>query len=451
MASFRDWFSPRWPRFRSLGSRDTAPTPKQEIDKVLGGRVTKATVTKSSASTSIPVSAYSAHPEPESSDIEDAKSCIEVGEISSFQRDEEPVNRGDENGRSEAVEEDESPSDRHDDEEEPGQPSEDEAESEVENKVDAGQHDDESEDELNMTVNSLATTPRKPMPAFPDSDSEDGPDEDTDCAEDEDTTWRREQVFLNTILNARNEFTLMPITWRMHFRGIPLPDSLFYQQENAKAARPKIYARSPKCEYRGTVALRKLIEVHGRIQDLRKEQWSIRQDQESSDKRQQSRSVTSGIVSHLEKALQIAIDWAHEDGGSAKYGNQIPRNIKIIEIKDKISADEDSANKIQVEMADLAGKWRKTVPSKDGKQAPVVFAFVILRHIIFIVTLDASNPEADIHIPCQLNMAERNQHQWNALAIMVTVCWARDVLLDYIDSAHELQPQQKSDSSDPDA
>ncbi|KAI0144665.1 hypothetical protein GGR57DRAFT_323794 [Xylariaceae sp. FL1272] len=441
MASFRDWFSPRWPRFRSLGGPNTALAPKQEIDKVLTGRVTKPTVTKSSASTSVSVSESIA--QPDSSDIEDAKSSIEVGEPYSFQRNEEPANLEDEAGRSQAAEEDESPNACDDEEEGSAQPDR--------NEVDAHGSDNESEDELNMTVNSLATTPRKPMPAFPDSDSEDGADEDADCPEDDETAWRREQVFLNTILNARNEFTLMPITWRMHFRGIPLPDSLFYQQENAKAARPKIYARSPKSEYQGTVALRKLIEVHGRIQDLRKQQWSIRQDQSSRDKRQQSKTVTSGIVNYLEKALQSAIDWTHKDGGIDKYGNQLPRNIKIIEIKDKTSADEDSANKIQSEMADLAGEWRKTMSSKDETQAPVVFAFVILRHIIFIVTLDASNPEADIHIPCQLNMAERNQHQWNALAIMVTVCWARDVLLDYIDSAHGLQPQQKSDSSDPDA
>ncbi len=74
-----------------------------------------------------------------------------------------------------------------------------------------------------------------------------------------------------------------------------------------------------------------------------------------------------------------------------------------------------------------------------------------MKHIITIVTLDASDPSAIIHVPCQLHMAERNQHQWNALAIMVTICWARDVLLDYINSRPDLQPEVKDESSDPDA
>lgn len=74
----------------------------------------------------------------------------------------------------------------------------------------------------------------------------------TDSESDPDTAWRREQIYLNTILNARNKFTLMPSTWRMHFRGIPLPDSLFYIKTKSKSIRPRIYARTDRLEYRGT-------------------------------------------------------------------------------------------------------------------------------------------------------------------------------------------------------
>lgn len=71
-----------------------------------------------------------------------------------------------------------------------------------------------------------------------------------------DTAWRQEQIYLNTILNARNKFTLMPSTWRMHFRGIPLPDSLFYIKTKSKSIRPRVYARTDRFEYRGTWCLR---------------------------------------------------------------------------------------------------------------------------------------------------------------------------------------------------
>lgn len=83
-------------------------------------------------------------------------------------------------------------------------------------------------------------------------DSIDSTENSTDSEQDLDTEWRQEQIYLNTILNARNKFTLMPSTWRMHFRGIPLPDSLFYIKTKSKSIRPRIYARTDRLEYRGT-------------------------------------------------------------------------------------------------------------------------------------------------------------------------------------------------------
>jgi hypothetical protein len=83
------------------------------------------------------------------------------------------------------------------------------------------------------------------------TDSEDSRVDDSDSETETDGRWRLEQIYLNTILNARNEFTLMPSTWRMHFRGIPLPDSLFYFKSKSKSIRPRIYSRTDKLEYRG--------------------------------------------------------------------------------------------------------------------------------------------------------------------------------------------------------
>ncbi|KAI8633437.1 hypothetical protein F5Y19DRAFT_301074 [Xylariaceae sp. FL1651] len=292
-------------------------------------------------------------------------------------------------------------------------------------------------------------------PAHQQNDSDDSMEVDANSETDSDTAWRPEQLYLNTILNARNQFTLMPSTWRMHFRGIPLPDSLFYFKTKSKSVRPRIYARTDKYEYRGAVALRKLIDVHARIQDLRAEQTTIRQNHEEDPSKQKSlvRAIAFDIVKQLRRALEHALNWAQTDGDITKFGDKLPPNTKIIEIKDKEMADApDSEAKIQTEMCDLATKWRDyAVMANESKQPPVIFGFVILRHIVFIVTIDASDPDAIIHIPCQLNMAERNQHQWNALAIMVTVCWARDVLLDYIEALPDLQPVSEGTSSDPDA
>jgi hypothetical protein len=63
---------------------------------------------------------------------------------------------------------------------------------------------------------------------------------------------RIEQKLLNVILEARDEFTLMPSTWAMHFRGYPVPPSIFYTKVKDISSRPRIYARTDKLEYNGT-------------------------------------------------------------------------------------------------------------------------------------------------------------------------------------------------------
>jgi hypothetical protein len=201
------------------------------------------------------------------------------------------------------------------------------------------------------------------------------------------------------------------------------------------------------------VALRKLIGVHARIQDIRNGENAIRNDNTLSPNEKDDLIKVTAIdmAKQLKRALEQAMDWAKQDGGIINYGDQLPHNVAIIDIK-LAPYQPESELKIQTEMCALAKQWRDYASNVDGpSQAPVIFGFVIMKHIITIVTMDASDPDAIIHVPCQLHMAERNQHQWNALAILVTICWARDVLLEYIDSRSDLQPEVKIESSDPDA
>ncbi|KAI1435675.1 hypothetical protein GGR50DRAFT_655338 [Xylaria sp. CBS 124048] len=292
-------------------------------------------------------------------------------------------------------------------------------------------------------------------PDAPEVDSELDSDSDLDM----DHTWRLEQIYLNAILNARNEFTLMPSTWKMHFRGIPLPDSLFYIKTKEKSIRPRIYARTDRLEYRGALALRKLIEVHARIQDILGGEAAIQRDEETTREKKHEliSSMSANMAKQLRRVLEQALDWAKKDGTIENYADQLPPNVKVMELKGIAVTDQpESEAKVQSEMHCLAEEWRihAAKGNVDGNapvQAPVIFGFIIMKHIITIVTLDASNPRAIIHVPCQLHMAERNQHQWNALAILVTICWARDVLLDYINDRPDLKPIEKAESSDPDA
>ncbi|KAI0840763.1 hypothetical protein F5Y06DRAFT_261694 [Hypoxylon sp. FL0890] len=251
--------------------------------------------------------------------------------------------------------------------------------------------------------------------------SEDNPSEpssqETNVDYDPEEGWRYEQVFLNQILKGRDEYTLMPTTWRMHFRGIPFPEGLFYIRTQAVSVRPRIYARTDRLEYRGAIALRRLIDLHSRIRDIRK-----------AEKQDPNSDYSSQIVKQTRRRLMDALRWAELDGDIDKYKPYFPSNVRILEMEDLDRLDMDLH--IQEEMNDLAEQWRRIlagVPEDERPTAPVLFGFVIFRHILFIVTVDAQDPAAVCHIPCQLNLSERNQHQWNALAIMVTVCWARDL------------------------
>ncbi|KAI2637196.1 hypothetical protein GGS26DRAFT_547712 [Hypomontagnella submonticulosa] len=268
-------------------------------------------------------------------------------------------------------------------------------------------------------------------PPTPESSSEEETDDDHGSKQ----KWRYEQVFLNEILRERDRYTLMPTTWRMHFLGIPLPEGLFYTQTRTRAYRPRIYALTEGRAYQGATALRRLMEIHGRILDLRKEHNL--HPEGGYDRR----------MTHLIKhKLESAIRWSEIDGGLGGYKKAISSNVLVMEMDEAKRLDMDTI--IQGEMAATAEVWRlamNSLPSEELRALapPVLFGFVIYKHIVFIVTLDSQNPKAACHIPCQLDLSEGTQRQWNALALMVTICWARDSFRNLVDKLPPLEPQMQ--------
>ncbi|XXG98430.1 mitochondrial import receptor subunit tom20 [Hypoxylon texense] len=264
---------------------------------------------------------------------------------------------------------------------------------------------------------------------------------------------RYEQVFLNTILGARDEYSFMPTSWRMHFRGVPLPDSLFYVQTQQRSLRPRIYAHSEKYEYRGARTLRKLMQLHERIREYRNRQATYPTP---------PRDYESTLGGRIRKELTDALRWADLDAKTAKYTADFPTNVMILEMSDADRLDMDWH--IQRAMTERAELWRaifEPIPEDDRPMVPVIFAFVIFKHIVSIVTLDGDDLYAICHIPIQLNLSEENHYQWNALAIMVTICWGRDLYEDLIEDMRKLkkwpalledsEPSDNEKESDPDA
>ncbi|KAI1302480.1 hypothetical protein F5Y03DRAFT_361637 [Xylaria venustula] len=429
MSTLGRWFLSKSPMSRSSSSSSTSSNSGQGLNRVLHGRVTKPRHTELTSKTT-KHEVFGQHSEcSDENDDKDVTLQLTSDMTAAARLTDESDNEKEPSRKRIKLEEAEESSDDED------------------------EHDGKGngKSSLAMMARQAGSQEHNSSTSSSDADppSKSGPDENPDP----DTAWRLEQIYLNTILNARNEFTLMPSTWRMHFRGIPLPDSLFYIKSKQKSIRPRIYARSDRLDYRGALALRKLIDIHARIQDIRGDEAEIKQDKELGDteKEEAIKNISVDMAGRLRRALEQALDWAKQDGEIDKYGDQIPPNVRIMELRGTTETDEpESEVKIQNELCGLADEWR-THASNGDVSAPVLFGFIIMKHIITIVTLDAADPDAIMHVPCQLHMAERNQHQWNALAIMVTVCWARDVLLDYIDARPDLRAEVKEESSDPDA
>lgn len=108
----------------------------------------------------------------------------------------------------------------------------------------------QGEDSISKELQPAVVTPPDST-HHDESDSEEIPSLGTQSY-GEVTDWREEQLALNIVLRARNEFTLLPSTWRYNLRGIPIPDGLFYTKTKSMSMRPRIYARQDKFEYQGT-------------------------------------------------------------------------------------------------------------------------------------------------------------------------------------------------------
>ncbi|KAK6853426.1 hypothetical protein PG995_010238 [Apiospora arundinis] len=267
--------------------------------------------------------------------------------------------------------------------------------------------------------------------------------------------WRREQIVLNAVLKGRDEFSLLPSTWRVHFLGAPVSDYMFYRQTKGMAARPRIYAHEDRFEVRGARHLRNFIEVASRIRDLRTKQAKVAGDKRWTDaeKHSKNRNITQDMSRRLHKLLSDAIQWSWADGNLTAYKDDLLPNIEIMETS---GSSEPSSVEVEGQMARLAERWRQRFAKGDFEslpsqpQVPVIYGFVIVGWSLVIVSQDAANPEAHTHTPLKINMAEDCQEGWNALGIMVTICWARDMLMRLRDELG-LTVRNSEAESDPDA
>lgn len=153
------------------------------------------------------------------------------------------------------------------------------------------------------------------------------------------------------------------------------------------------------------------------------------------------------------------MDWSRQDGDLVKFGDTLPPNMEILEVKSVDSKRETKAE-IRSKMLALAQRWQTRMAELEDKvkngeleklpEVPVIYALVIIEHQVLLVHMDASDTDSEHHIRARLIMTAKNYQIWNALAIMVTICWARDKLMETAKEM-KLQAVKQDTDSDPDA
>lgn len=211
----------------------------------------------------------------------------------------------------------------------------------------------------------------------------------------------------------------------------------------------------------GAHHLRSMMQVSLRVRDLRIAQGRVARDptkQQAVRDADQAR-LSKAITKKIHKILTDAIHWSKVDGGLDVFGDQLPPNVAILHVSAVASVSETQA-KMDNHMEKLAQSWRDRFASLDSQTVPetaplplepVLHAFIIMNHLVLIATKDAATPNAPIHIPVRIDMGKPLQQSWNALGLMVTICWARDKLMEAAAALKLEVRQARKEDSDPDA
>lgn len=179
--------------------------------------------------------------------------------------------------------------------------------------------------------------------------------------------------------------------------------------------------------------------------------------------------MESRIGPVLHKNLKRHIDWAMYDAGltdreyiptlevyqfdPADYADQPEKSGSDSDVDSDPISDE-----VDRRLRALAAKHRRNLvlpthqhlPEEQWKYAsppPLLFAFVILQHMVMIINLDPSHPTNEIIVFVEVDMSEADQWLWNALAITLPVHAARDALWEVRET---LPVKEKVEAVDPD-
>ncbi|KAK5118237.1 hypothetical protein LTR85_008217 [Meristemomyces frigidus] len=224
--------------------------------------------------------------------------------------------------------------------------------------------------------------------------------------------WSDDHIELVQHIAMRGFEPLLPSYYTMDYRY--MPDTLFSRYNNA------IISSARGEHYKGIVALNKLLELGGRVRD---------------------RVLLDGRVTPEQQvriSLQLYTKWANADAG-LDQNTAIP--ILALEMQPADTDPRELQERVRRKMARLHARYEEvfrvrrsieTTPSSASTKLsyPVPQLYAIIASHTFIALM-AYRPElvaeGQIKLVSHFNMEDKNYDVWNALALAIIVCHARNM------------------------
>lgn len=247
-------------------------------------------------------------------------------------------------------------------------------------------------------------------------------------------TWTATESHLHRLLGLRGHHPLMPGEWKRDFTGFNLEDILFAPVGSGHAVALRTITPGMSAQFRATKALGRIFSLPARVGDLRREGDEAR--------------YPKLIATLIEKEILRYLSWAEKDAGLDRlfYAS----NIGIYRLRED-STEAEITEQLNSLMSEWADGYREWYVEMGIKGAPrTLFALVVLQHIVFVITRDASDPGGRNRFLAQLDMS-RSDGRWldHALNLALPINLARDGMVRVMDNFAE-KPGADEDP-DPDA
>ena len=268
--------------------------------------------------------------------------------------------------------------------------------------------------------------------------------------------WHPQQAKLHKLLALRGCWPMLEHSWALNFSIRNIYPQVFAPPP-ADHPNKRVAISSRTNEFRTTRALEQIFDLSALVCSYR-----------------QSRNEDK-IGAVLRRALKHYVAWAAYDAGvedrvylptlqvyefdPRKWAAKVRRAAAaaakptaIPEIKQEPTSDSEEggeeeevdsdpiSDEVDRRLRRLAARHRAALATPESRShlpeeawayrepPPVLFAFVVVQHMLMVVSLDSSRPDAEIIVFSELDMSLADQWLWNALAVALPVHMARDAL-----------------------